>query len=125
MTKEELIEKHKVDDWRRAVENAFLDGKSIEYYNKNGGEWFDSIKPLFNWVDYNYRVKEEPKYIPFDFSDDLIGMQIIEKITQVRFLIVKQAIEGVGIDKTLVGYNGLLENYTRFDGFPVGKLATT
>ena len=61
-----------------AVMQAFVDKKEIEILINN--EWKTMVipDPNWNWGADNYRIKQEPKYQPFDFSDaeNLIGKTI-------------------------------------------------
>ena len=57
MTTEEIREAAKVME-------AYASGKKIQYldgYNK----WIDATNPSFNWSDYIFRIKPEPKFRPF------------------------------------------------------------
>jgi len=53
------------------VEIAFEKGAKIEHQAKSGRNefWYDSEPPKFKWEDFHYRIKEEPRRIPFDGSD--------------------------------------------------------
>ncbi len=45
-----------------AIMQAFADGKTIEY--RNALERWEPIKdPLWNWTNFDYRIKPEPKVI--------------------------------------------------------------
>ena len=57
MTKEET---------RKAVKvmEAYANGKKIQYLDNNN-KWIDIHNPSFDWYDYAYRIKPEPKYRPF------------------------------------------------------------
>lgn len=53
MKKEEL-------ERRTKVQQAYLDGEEIEY-KANGDEYYyENDNPIFNWEDYDYRIKQEP-----------------------------------------------------------------
>lgn len=112
----------------KAVEigQAVLDGKEIEYrYRNDFRQWFGVHTPSLNFDEYNYRVKPEPKYVPFSFEDanDLMGKVIkkmdgthVQKIVQLNRDYV---FAGVGI----MDYEWLLKYYTFLDGTPCGKKA--
>ena len=62
MTKEEIREAAKVME-------AYANGKKIQYldeYNK----WIDATNPSFNWSNYIFRIKPEPKYRPFKTQEE-------------------------------------------------------
>ena len=43
----------------------------VEYYAK----WEDVENPLWNFENYDYRVKPKPKYVPFDTPDEFLEAQ--------------------------------------------------
>ena len=43
----------------------------VEYYSK----WEDVENPLWNFENYDYRVKPKPKYVPFDTPDEFLEAQ--------------------------------------------------
>ena len=62
MTKEET---------RKAVKvmEAYANGKKIQYLDNNN-KWIDIHNPSFDWYDYAYRIKPEPKYRPFKNQEE-------------------------------------------------------
>lgn len=58
------------EDARKAAEVmlAYADEKEIEI--KKGDKWFSSDEVSFNWFDFEYRVKPESKYRPFESVDE-------------------------------------------------------
>lgn len=74
------------------VMQAFLQGKRIRVSQKGKGEWTRyaiGIEPNWDWKKYDYKVEEEPQYVPFDFSDDLLGMKIRYKGISKNFIIIQ------------------------------------
>ena len=62
MTTEEIRDAAKVME-------AYANGKKIQYldeYNK----WIDATNPSFNWSNYIFRIKPEPKYRPFKSQEE-------------------------------------------------------
>ena len=53
MTKEEI----KV---RTSVQQAYLDGKTIQVRRSSVEDWVDCDNPSFNWETFEYRAKPEP-----------------------------------------------------------------
>ena len=47
------------------VMKAYADGKEIEYKKREEGYWTKCDYPIFDWVKYDYRVKQQPSYRPF------------------------------------------------------------
>ena len=51
------------------VMEAYTNGKKIQYLNEHN-EWVDAPNPSFNWSNYVYRIKAEPKYRPFKSQEE-------------------------------------------------------
>ena len=61
------------EDARKAAEVmfAYADGKEIEWKDKNSSsEWVPNERIYFNWEINDYRVKPEPKYRPFNSTEE-------------------------------------------------------
>src|SRR5690625_1737966 len=79
---------------------AFAEGKTIQakYIGiPNEGIWVDDHAPYFDNSKYEFRIKPEPKYIPFTFEDreELRGKWFIRKSTGVETVIYNISEEGV------------------------------
>lgn len=115
----DVLEKAKM-----AVEigNAILQGKEVQF--EDSDSWEHSDTPSLNFSSYNYRVKPEPKYVPFTFEDakDLIGKAIVKmdgtQVQKVVQLNKDYVFSGVG----QMDYKWLFNEYTFLDGTPCGKL---
>ena len=57
---------------RAELYSALVEGKTIQFQNPNGGEWFDvKIETLRSICEeFNYRIKSEPKYRPFKTQEE-------------------------------------------------------
>lgn len=74
------------------VMQAYADGKKIEYKTKTYDEWRDIDDPAWNWEFADYRVKSEPKYVPYDSVMEfdrhkwvkLKNSNILRKIVQIN-----------------------------------------
>lgn len=55
-----------------AVMQAFQEGKEIEYRSKSSKltTWHSTEQPCWNWIVYDYRIKQEPKYRPYANADE-------------------------------------------------------
>lgn len=62
MTAQEIREAAKVME-------AYANGKKIQYLNDDN-EWIDAPNPLFDWDNYVYRIKPEPKCRPFKTQEE-------------------------------------------------------
>jgi hypothetical protein len=58
-----------------AVMQAAADGKVIEASRKAAGNWIQVNNLLWNWTDFDYRVKRVARvfYIVFNHSGDPVG----------------------------------------------------
>lgn len=56
-----------------AVMQAFEKGEQIEVFS--AGKWVEHSKPLWDWMNFDYRVKQNKKYVPFDTADELLREQ--------------------------------------------------
>lgn len=115
-----------------AVMQAFKEGKKIECKRVDRDDSWDEGIPSWNWYDFDYRVKVEPKYRPYanaeEFFEDVQkhGGWIVSGGTQYR------QITGIGFgcNPDLVKMNGcnwmkfgeLMEAVWADDGSPVGVL---
>ena len=51
-----------------AVMQAFADGKRVEYRDKDTpGDWRIAAFPCWDWEDFDYRIKSEPRRIWVNF----------------------------------------------------------
>ena len=59
------------EETRKAVKvmEAYANGKKIQYLDNNN-KWIDIHNPSFDWYDYAYRIKPEPKYRPFKNQEE-------------------------------------------------------
>lgn len=110
-----------------AVMQAFEDGKEIECMHKDGNIWLRVEHPVWDWPHCDYRIKPEPKYVPYNnVSEVEKGKWIVNKNGSITGQI--GAINDFDGTVYLLGYGGwkkldtLFLNYTYEDGTPCGKL---
>lgn len=101
---------------------GFKNGREIELYDHGFEEWREIINTSFD-IDREYRFKQEPKYIPFDFSDaqKLIG-KIIKDDTLLLHMIVSIDHDGVVFYDDHFSFKELFELFRFHDGSICGKL---
>ena len=60
------------EDARKAAEimQAYAEGKELEVRAKGTGKWQTIDVPAFNWCDFAYRIKPQPKYRPFQSAEE-------------------------------------------------------
>ena len=113
--------------WHKEIK-AWADGAEIEMRVKSLNKWGDwEITYCPGWhtiSDIEYRVKPQPKLVPFDFSD---AEQLIGKAVRNKYVKKLQLIVHVG-DSVILSNNKyptffseLLKNYEFLDGSPCGK----
>lgn len=49
---------------------AFVDGKTIEFRERGCTLWTESVSPIFNFANFEYRIKPSPKYRPFANAEE-------------------------------------------------------
>lgn len=65
MTRENTAECNK-------VMQAYVEGKPIQYADAEMEDWIDIESPDWNWDNYDYRVKPEPKYRHFANAEECL-----------------------------------------------------
>jgi len=83
------------------IEKAYIMGAKIECSSIDNINYIDATNPSFAWNIYDYRIKEEPKKVPFDSSDafNLLGKKFRYKNSDFHFFVAIGANEdGVYID---------------------------
>jgi len=102
-----------------AVLTAFKEGKNIELdVNQN---WFGIDKGYDKWdfINNTYRIAPQPKLIPFDYNDDLVGKVV--KIKNLKTLITSQSLSNVFFNEGYTSYKNLLNDFKFLDDKPCGK----
>ena len=109
----------------REVMQAHEDGKTIQFRGKGSEIWRSTPTPAWDWAHREYRIKPEPKYVPYDsvlevekdkwFKETITGM--LYRITQLD--------PNDSTVRLALGWNSLedlFRLYTYEDGTPCGKL---
>jgi hypothetical protein len=94
----------------------------LEYLNE-AGNWRHECLPDFDEA-YKYRllIPKENKLVPFDYSDNLIGMVVEHKSSGNKRLVIYQNELGIYAGPSYYKYKELLDNYTIYPtGAPCGK----
>lgn len=56
-----------------AVMTAYVNGEHIQEMQRGSGcGWHDSYFPVWNWVDFSYRITTKPLYRPFTNKEEFI-----------------------------------------------------
>ena len=103
-------------------------GGAIESSYKNRNDWKPIDQPIWDFQSFDYRIKPEPKRVPFDYSDILVGKCVVEKGRNTRRMIVSQNSCSVLLSENALGggvewyyYDKLMEYFTFLDGTPCSK----
>lgn len=54
------------------VMKSYNEGKEIECKYKTDKDWNICATPSWDWFTYDYRVKEEPQYRPYENTNEMI-----------------------------------------------------
>ena len=113
------------------VMQAFAAGETIEYMDiVFCTPWEIESDPIWNWSKFNYRIKPEPEYVPFDKDDMLITMPIVSKYNPYQRLSI-QSQDGISVLISAAGviskarwitYKELFDEFLQIDKKPCGKL---
>ena len=109
------------------VMEAYANGKKIQYLDNNN-KWIDAHNPVFDWYNYDYRIKPEPKYRPFKTQEEcwqeMMKHQpfgwIKSKITKQIYCIGVVAEEEMYCFNDFWNYQDAFEQFTFIDGTPFG-----
>lgn len=125
MSKEETLRRAAI---MQAVEwNDKGEATNLERKDRFEISWRSVTAPYWNWVRFDYRIIEEPKLVPLDRTDELVGKIVRSKGNDNRYLIGNQIerkvyLCGVGC----ISYKDLFINYVfpdgSRDGSPCGKM---
>lgn len=108
---------------------AYCKGKTIQCKGMNG--WFDVLNPDFNSAPEAYRVKPEPKYVPYNadtFEKEGFVHNFVVRDTKstIRLHIVAWNERGwiSPLSQTTLGWDLLLSDYVwADDGLPTGVIS--
>lgn len=102
------------------VMTAYVEGRPIEVYD-NMKMWKSISDPSFD-EQFEYRIKPELRYVPYDESYCITGM-VVRDTFGVRFLIVSQGKNFVVLSNEYrMDYEQLMGSYTFDDGSTIGQM---
>lgn len=116
MTTKEMIE----------VMQGYEDGKKIERCHNNEHIWRQVEHPMWDWSDFSYRVKHEPKYVPYDNVTEVDKDKWIKNKGNgilSRIVGLEPSDDSVRLLHGWRSLKDLFEYYTYEDGTPCGKKA--
>ena len=117
---------------------AFERGEQIEkkYVRKwfDNEKWHDEPTPKWDWLHNDYRVKQKPKYVPFDTPDEFLEAQrvhgevLVDKKNGVKMTAYVNKNGIVACAKffsnawMVSSLQNILRDYRFKDGTPCGKI---
>ena len=105
--------------------DALRVGKQVQFQGDAGSWYIGSCETDFNFNQpvERYRIKPEPKLVPFNFSDKkkLIGTVIVNKGNEEPMIITRVLYDRIMSGTLQVIFENLLKYYTFDDGSPCGK----
>jgi hypothetical protein len=108
---------------------AFAEGKKIQFRLHNTRPWGDTNEQIglsFTYLPDQYRIKPEPKLVPFTYDDhSLFSGRWIKPRTgrgDTAYLITNYSNVGVLAGGMDTRWKGLLVDYVFIDNTPCGKL---
>lgn len=108
------------------VMQAYADGKGIQHSWKNKGSWIDVVnEPIWDWEAFDYRIKPEPTYIPYNNASEVKKYKWVrDKKTEVLYRVsgIDAKNNMICLDFGWIGMEYLFEYYIYEDGTPCGKL---
>ena len=116
------------EETRKAVKvmEAYANGKKIQYLDNNN-KWIDIHNPSFDWYDYAYRIKPEPKYRPFKNQEECWNEMhkhldfgwLREKESGYLFNTIA-VFDSIRIKENAYNYSLVFERFEFLDGAPFG-----
>ena len=113
------------------VMQAFERGEQIEVINieDEEGEWCKVTKPIWDWLDCDYRVKPKKKYVPFESAEEFLAAQrehgfyikMHDSVKQLNAFVDCLGFIFVSTLNNVLDFKEIFEQYEFLDGTPCGK----
>lgn len=110
-----------------AIMEAAKEGKKIQIRDVGSFDWFDiDTLPIWNWREYDYRVKPEPKVRPYENAKEFLDAMkehgpFITRDDEVYKMALTVFDDRANYETTFVEYEYLIElGYKWQDGTPCG-----
>ena len=110
------------------VLNHFKNGGTIEQrllkFPSQESDWKENSLPTWDFCVYEYRIKKEPKRVPYTYDDagELIGKAFKIK-SETRMYLISCVTKGLvfSSDHASFSFENFLKKCTHLDGSPCGK----
>lgn len=114
--------------YKISVMQAFEDGKEIEELCTliEGSNWITVSNPAWNWDHFTYRIKSEPKYVPYDSVAEVDRDKWLKHKASKRVCRIMALDASDNTVKLYCGWcdlESIFKDFTYEDGTPCGKLA--
>lgn len=109
------------------VMKACEEGKTIQCSYRGENAWIGAANPIWDWDKYDYRIKPEPKYVPYDNisevdKDKWIKSKSNDILSRIMALDARDSDSSVELRHYgWCSLKELFEYYTYEDGTPCGK----
>lgn len=118
---------HEPEEKWAKEKKAFEEGKVIQEWNldSDNPKWYTMVEAAFHRKGYKWRIKPEPKYVPFTDPMELKGKWVCYKHSPNSiWMITKINTKGKNVysDGAWRGMENMLDDYTMEDGSPCGVL---
>lgn len=97
---------------------AFVEGKTIEFRERGCTLWTESVSPIFNFANFEYRIKPSPKYRPFANAEEC--WQEMQKHQPFGWVKTDEGYEQIWHVNKGDDFNATLKTCTFADGTPFG-----
>ena len=97
---------------------AFVEGKTIEFRERGCTLWTESVSPIFNFANFEYRIKPSPKYRPFANAEEC--WQEMQKHQPFGWVKTDEGYEQIWHVNKGDDFNATLKTCTFADGMPFG-----
>lgn len=109
------------------VMQAYEDGKEIEFRSAyTEEEWVRCFKAVWNWAEFDYRIKPEPEYVPYDSVTEVDKDKWVKGKASgrlYRIIEIDPSDNTVYLDGEWYNLRELFKGYK--DGTPCGKKVET
>lgn len=111
------------EETKKAIEvmQGYVDGKQIESRSSPKISWGPCENPIWNFVTRDYRIKPEPKVVPWTLETCPVGELVISKFGSARYVILAAHIDGTcKVATGWISFETMLKDFTLEDGSPCG-----
>lgn len=117
------------------VMQAYERGEQIEMRETSGEKWYDEFHPIWDWSNFEYRIKSKPTYRPYKNADEFLQAQrehgiYLRPSTKAKYMTpitiigdtitLASPLDSVNVYTCRYSYGDIFNNFTWQDGTPCG-----